>query len=116
VTTPAWFVFGLVGFPLSHSLSPRLHSAALNFCGLQGEYRLIPIDPSDPVEAKLKILLDELREGRLQGLNVTIPYKQAVLPLLDRLTPSAQGVRAVNTIYHRDGELVGRIRMQLVFG
>ena len=48
-----------------------------------------------------------MRRGDLHGLNVTIPHKQAVIPLLDELTPVAQAVGAVNTIYFRDGRLVG---------
>jgi shikimate dehydrogenase len=103
----AYFALGLVGYPLGHSLSPLLHTAALKACGLQGEYRLYPVTPSGGELETLRSLLDEVRRGRLQGLNVTIPHKQAVLPFLDHLSPTAQGVGAVNTIFYRDGRLVG---------
>ena len=103
----AYFALGLVGYPLGHSLSPLLHTAALKACGLQGEYRLYPVTPSGGGVETLRCLLDEVRRGELQGLNVTIPHKQAVLPFLDHLSPTAQGVGAVNTIFYRDGRLVG---------
>lgn len=103
----AYYTLGLIGYPLDHSLSPRLHAAALRACKLSGEYRLVPVNPSEHAEEKLQALLEEVRQGHLQGLNVTIPHKQAVLPFLDRLSRTAQGVRAVNTIYCRDGKLVG---------
>ncbi len=96
---------GLTGFPLTHSLSPRIHAAALRACGLSGAYDLYPIPPQDP--AALQALLHRLRTGRLQGLNVTIPHKQTVLPYLDALTPAAQAIGAVNTILLEDGRLLG---------
>ncbi|MCS7040833.1 MAG: hypothetical protein NZP34_14600, partial [Caldilineales bacterium] len=72
---------GLIGFPLTHSLSPRLHQAALRACDLEGQYELFPIPPED--QRGLERLLNRLRKGELHGLNVTIPHKQNVLPLLD---------------------------------
>jgi shikimate dehydrogenase len=105
--SPAYFSLGLIGYPLGHSLSPRLHQAALKASGFEGEYRLYPVDPAEEGLETIQGLLHELRTGKLQGLNVTIPHKQTVLPFMDRLSPTAQAVRAVNTIYCQDGELVG---------
>jgi len=96
---------GLTGYPLGHSLSPDLHAAALRSVGLEGEYKLYPIAPDDPVG--LPQLLGRVRSGELQGLNVTIPHKQMVIPFLDELSPSARAIGAVNTIYKKDGKLVG---------
>jgi shikimate dehydrogenase len=96
---------GLVGWPVSHSLSPRLQNTALKTVGLAGEYLLYPVAPGD--ELALRDLLNRVRNGKLTGLNVTIPYKQAVIPLLDRLTFSANSIGAVNTIYLENGSLVG---------
>lgn len=126
------YSLGLIGYPLSHSLSPKLHQAALKAAGLQGEYRLYPIPVTDPpprtplpadtvgkadslpragranwAENELRNVLDKIRAGEVHGLNVTIPYKQTVIPLLDELTPAAQAIGAVNTIYLRAGRLVG---------
>jgi shikimate dehydrogenase len=97
---------GLVGWPLKHSLSPVLHQAALAAHALTGDYRVFPIPP-EGVQPGFSALFKEMREGRLDGLNVTVPYKQTVLPFLDRLSPAAQGVGAVNTIYSREGQLIG---------
>ncbi len=94
------YSLGLLGYPVSHSLSPRLHQAALMAAGLEGEYRLYPIAPGELRE--LKELLGRVRGGEIQGLNVTIPHKQTVIPYLDELTPTAQAIGAVNTIYRSD--------------
>jgi shikimate dehydrogenase len=99
------YQLGLIGFPLGHSLSPKIHTAALKACGLQGDYSLFPIPPEDT--QALKDLLARVRSGELHGLNVTIPHKQNVIPLLDELTPTAQAICAVNTIYLRDDKLIG---------
>ena len=96
---------GLTGYPLGHSLSPDLHAAALRSVGLEGEYKLYPIAPDDPVG--LPQLLGRVRSGELLGLNVTIPHKQVVIPFLDELSPSARAIGAVNTIYKKDGKLIG---------
>ena len=97
------YSFGLTGYPLHHSLSPRMHAAALRDCGLQGNYQLYPVEDA----ADLDELLNRLRQGSLQGLNVTIPHKGSILSLLDVLTSTARAIGAANTIFCRDGQLVG---------
>jgi shikimate dehydrogenase len=94
---------GLTGFPLEHSRSPQIHQAAMEALGLRGEYKLYPL----ATPAGLVDLCVRLRSGRLHGLNVTIPYKQTVIPLLDRLTPTAQMCGAVNTLVMDGDILVG---------
>lgn len=96
---------GLIGYPLGHSLSPKIQSAALHACGLAGDYSLFPIHPDD--QTALKDLLGRVRSGELQGLNVTIPHKQNVISHLDELTPTARSIGAVNTIYLRENKLIG---------
>lgn len=100
-------ILGLTGYPLTHSLSPRLHNAALAALGISGVYQLFPLPDGENPLAGLTGLLARLRTRQLQGLNVTIPYKQAVIPLLDDLTAAAKAVQAVNTIYLRGDRLVG---------
>ncbi len=97
---------GLLGYPLEHSRSPQLHTAALRALGWAGEYRLYPVPPARP--QALRVWVERLRAGQLQGLNVTIPHKQAVLPWLDGLTPAAQAIGAANTLF-RDahGRVIG---------
>jgi len=96
---------GLIGYPLGHSLSPTIHTAALKACGLEGDYSLFPVEPDDI--PGLEKLLSRLRTGELRGLNVTIPHKQNVIQFLDELTPRAGTIGAVNTIYFREGRLTG---------
>jgi shikimate dehydrogenase len=102
-----YYALGLVGYPLGHSLSPRLHTALLRAAGLKGAYRLYPAAPSDQGLEELKLLLEKVRSGKLQGLNVTIPHKQRLLPFLDRLSATALEVGAVNTVFCQDGKLIG---------
>lgn len=98
---------GLLGYPLSHSLSPRLHAAAFHSMALDGEYRLYPVPPMPDGLAKITALFQRLHAGEIDGLNVTIPHKQVVLSHLDGLTAAAQSIGAVNTIFHQDGRLIG---------
>lgn len=99
------FKLGLIGYPLGHSLSPKIQMAALKACDLQGDYSLFPIPPEDT--QALKDLLACVRSGEIHGLNVTIPHKQNVIPFLDELTPTAQTIGAVNTIYLQENKLIG---------
>ncbi|MEO8354624.1 MAG: shikimate dehydrogenase [Chloroflexota bacterium] len=96
---------GLIGYPLGHSLSPKIHTAALHACGLDGEYLLFPIHPGD--KQGLGDLLSRVRSGEVTGLNVTIPYKQNVIEFMDELTPTAAAIGAVNIIYMHDNKLIG---------
>jgi shikimate dehydrogenase len=93
---------GLIGRPIRHSLSPQMHNAAFAALGIAARYELWEID-----EDKLPELTSRLRSDAFLGANVTIPYKERVLPLLDALTPLAQRVGAVNTIIRRDRQLIG---------
>jgi len=99
------YKLGLIGYPLGHSLSPKIHAAALRACDLTGDYSLFPIHPDDA--QGLKDLLARVRADEIHGLNVTIPHKQNVIPLLDELTDVAKAIGAVNTIYLRDNKLIG---------
>jgi shikimate dehydrogenase len=96
---------GLIGYPLGHSLSPKIHTAALGACNLQGDYSLFPIHPED--KQGLKDLLSRVRSGELHGLNVTIPHKQNVIEFMDELTPTSQAIGAVNIIYMKNEALIG---------
>jgi shikimate dehydrogenase len=99
------FKLGLIGYPLGHSLSPKIHTAALQACGLEGNYSLFPIHPDD--KQALQDLLARVRAGEIHGINVTIPHKQNVIEFMDELTPTAKAIGAVNTIYMREDMLIG---------
>lgn len=102
-----YYRLGLIGYPLERSLSPMLHQAALHAKGLLGEYKLYPVVPLPEGEVQLAEMIHRVRQGELQGLNVTIPHKQNVVQYLDELTPTARAVAAVNTIYMQQGRLLG---------
>lgn len=85
---------GLIGHPVSHSISPLLHGAALSFAGLQGEYNLIDV----PDEEALAARVAELVGQGYVGWNVTVPHKQAMFRLADELTDEAAKTGAVNTV------------------
>lgn len=95
-------VYGLLGFPLGHTLSPLIHGAALRALGLPGAYVALPVEPARLAEA-----IAGVRAFRFPGLNVTIPYKVAVIPLLDGLTDRARAIGAVNTLYWDGDRLMG---------
>jgi shikimate dehydrogenase len=99
------YKLGLIGYPLNHSFSPQLHAAALRAAGLVGEYCLYPVAPW--ALHQLTGLAASMRSGELNGLNITIPHKRAIIPMLDALTPSAFAIGAVNTVYMADGILFG---------
>jgi len=101
------YSFGLTGYPLGHSLSPQIHASALHALGLNGEYTLYPVRPLPEGAVELKELLTRMRNDEIHGLNVTIPHKQQIIPLLDGLTEAATRIGAVNTIFKIDGRLLG---------
>ncbi len=86
----------LLGYPVSHSLSPLIHNTAFQHDGLNLCYVATPVRPTDLPQA-----IAGLRALQFVGANVTLPHKQAVLPLLDALSPEAEAVGAVNTIVQR---------------
>ena len=98
-------LLGLIGAPIAHSASPAMHEAAASALGLRCFYHLIEVAGAD--RQKLRRLLDGVRELGFAGVNVTYPYKEAALPLLDELAPSATQVGAVNTVAVREGRLIG---------
>ena len=94
--------YGLLGRKLSHSLSVPIHRAFFERRGLETSYELLELEPDQALN--LRALMDA--EG-FDGLNVTIPYKQAVMPLCDELTDEAQRVGAVNTLLRKGDRLIG---------
>ncbi len=95
-------VFGLVGHPVRHSLSPEMHTALFRQLGLDAVYLAFDVDPrrSDQVA-------DSIRTLDLVGVNLTVPFKERVLPFLDHCTIAAQEAGAVNCVINVDGHLTG---------
>ena len=93
---------GLIGYPLRHSISPYFQQAALDYYHLDTRYELW-----ETSSGKLESMIARLREPQNLGANVTVPYKEVVLPLLDEVDELASLIGAVNTIVKRDDKLVG---------
>ena len=90
--------FGIIGYPLVQSFSAKYFNEKFAREGIDAEYSLYPLDDLRLDDVRLNDLLD-----RLDGMNVTIPYKQAVIPFLERLDETAQAIGAVNVICRRVG-------------
>src|SRR3979411_199681 len=105
LSTRQSFLTGLIGAPIAHSASPALHQQAADALGLRCHYQLIEVAGAGRDE--LKVLLEGVRRLGFAGVNVTFPYKEAVVDLLDELSPGAKLIGAVNTIVVRDGRLTG---------
>jgi shikimate dehydrogenase len=99
------FLTGLIGAPIAQSASPAMHEQAADALGIRCHYHLIEVAGAAPTE--LRALLDGVRRIGFAGVNVTFPYKEAVIPLLDDLSPVARAIGAVNTVVVRDNRLVG---------
>lgn len=97
------YQFGLVGYPIGHSLSPWIHQQFLEQYKMDGTYELFEITPKDNFSQKLS----NLKESGVNGFNVTVPYKETVLNFLDKIDESAEQIGAVNTIHCENGKWVG---------
>ncbi|MBM3270881.1 MAG: shikimate dehydrogenase [Candidatus Sericytochromatia bacterium] len=95
-------LYGVIGFPLGHTLSPALHNAAFAATGHDGVYVALPVAP-----ARLADAMAGVRALRIAGLSVTVPHKVAVVDLLDGLTPEARAAGAVNAVYREGERLLG---------
>lgn len=93
---------GLVGWPVAHSLSPAMHNAAFQALGLEWAYVPLPTPP-DHLAAGIR----GAQALGFAGVNVTIPHKQAVMRLVDVVTPAARAIGAVNTLVFHDGAVAG---------
>ena len=95
-------LFGVIGHPIKHSLSPAMHTAALRALRVDGCYGAFEVP-----RRLLRPMLRALVLAGVEGLNVTVPLKEAVIPWLDRLDPAARAIGAVNTIVIRQRRLTG---------
>ncbi|MFC1804567.1 shikimate dehydrogenase [Candidatus Omnitrophota bacterium] len=95
-------IFGLIGDPVSHSLSPLMHNAAFAHLKIDAEYKLFPLK-----EQELQGFLRGLGRLDICGLNVTVPYKEKVIPLLANISEEARLIGAVNTIKVSNDRLDG---------
>jgi len=95
-------IYGLIGNPVKHSLSPLMHNAAFSYLNLNAEYKLFEVKPQE-----LRSFILTLQEKKIYGLNVTIPHKEKVMDFLDEISNEANLIGAVNTIKVADDRLEG---------
>ncbi|MTJ29529.1 shikimate dehydrogenase [Aphanizomenon sp. UHCC 0183] len=95
-------LLGVIGHPVSHSLSPLMHNAALTKLGLDYVYLPFPIAPEN-----LERAIAGFASIGIVGFSITIPHKQAILPLLSEISPIAQAIGAVNTVTRQGDKWVG---------
>lgn len=98
---------GLIGACIAQSKSPALHEAEAKAQGIRCRYELIDLDRLGVGVDRLPGLLDEAESLGFSGLNITVPCKQAVIPLLHELSPEAQAIGAVNTVRFHAGRRIG---------
>jgi shikimate dehydrogenase len=95
-------LLGVIGYPVEHSLSPLMHNAAIAQLGLDYVYLPFPIEPQN-----LEVAIACFAAVGVVGFSVTIPHKQAIMPLLSEISPLAQAVGAVNTVTRQNHQWVG---------
>lgn len=93
---------GLIGYPVSHSLSPHIHAYWFEKHGIAAEYKLFTTAP-----ARLRQTMLHMRKKNVTGVNITVPHKQAVLEYLDAVDAIGTRIGAVNTVINKNGKFTG---------
>ena len=92
----------VIGNPIEHSLSPRLHNYWINQNKIKAIYDKKLIN-----EKEIKDIIFQIKSGDITGVNVTVPFKKSVIPHLEKLSPEANASQSVNTIYLEDNKIIG---------
>ena len=92
----------VIGNPIDHSLSPKLHNYWIKENNIDAIYGKKKLD-----ENELKNVILEVKEEKISGINVTVPFKKAVIPFLDELSAEVNETQSVNTIYFQNGKTIG---------
>jgi shikimate dehydrogenase len=92
----------VIGNPIEHSLSPKLHNHWIKENKINATYNKMRLN-----ENEIEEIIGEIKKGKIDGINVTVPFKKFVIPFLDQLTPLAKEVQSVNTIFKKDNKVVG---------
>tara|TARA_Y100001970_G_scaffold289810_1_gene421314 strand:+ start:1526 stop:2317 length:792 start_codon:yes stop_codon:yes gene_type:complete len=92
----------VIGNPIEHSLSPKLHNFWIKKNNINATYGKKKIKEDD-----IKFLIDEIKNDKINGINVTVPFKKTVIPFLDELSQESKESQSVNTIYLQKGKLIG---------
>ena len=92
----------IIGNPISHTLSPKLHNYWFEKNKINGKYDKVLLK-----ENEIESLIKKIKTKELHGMNVTVPYKQIVIPHLESLSETAKITNSVNTIFNKDGKIHG---------
>jgi len=92
----------VIGNPIEHSLSPKLHNYWIKKNNIDAVY-----DKKQINEVDIKEIISEVRNGKIDGINVTVPFKQSVIPFIDELSSEANQTQSVNTIYKENNKILG---------
>ena len=92
----------VIGNPIEHSLSPKLHNYWIKKNNIEAIYDKKQINESD-----IEFVIDEIKNEKINGINVTVPFKKLVIPFMDELSSEANESQSVNTIYFRSGKVIG---------
>jgi shikimate dehydrogenase len=93
---------GIFGWPVAHSKSPQMHESAASALGIELQYERFEVAPDDLANA-----VRRRHEAGIDGYNLTVPHKEAIMALVDEVAPAAQAIGAVNTVVCTDGRYVG---------
>ena len=92
----------VIGNPIDHSLSPKLHNYWIKENNIDAVY-----DKKQLNETDIKGIVSEVKKGKIDGINVTVPFKKSVISFFDQLTPLAKETESVNTIFKKDNKVLG---------
>ena len=94
--------FLVIGNPIEHSLSPKLHNYWIKFNNLNASYEKKKLNAIE-----IEGLIKEIRQKKIEGINVTVPFKNLVIPYIDKLSNEAEKTQSVNTVYLKNNKLIG---------
>ena len=94
--------FLVIGNPIKHSLSPKLHNYWIKNNGIDAIYEKTKLDVDE-----LENIVLQIKQKKIYGVNITVPFKKAVIPFLDELTTEADSTQSVNTLFLKDNKVIG---------
>ena len=92
----------IIGNPVEHSLSPKIHNYWFKENGIDAIY-----EKKEILEDDLKNIVENIRKEQIAGINITVPYKQKIIPFLDELSELSEKTNSVNTVYKKDNKVIG---------
>ena len=92
----------IIGNPITHSLSPKIHNYWFKEHNIEGKYEKI-----SPNENEIQTIVKKIKNNEIYGMNITVPYKQTIIPFLETQSEIAKKTNSVNTVFNKDGKIHG---------